>query len=234
MVYLHSYFMVLQSFICYRRVLHLSHRYFSHKAHRKSVWGPLWSDTIDNSPLQSNLTFSDCAKENLLPESKQDNILTDKQLVMNTASPTFPLQIIGDPGIGKSKILGYRAAWLIYKYNIPPENIFIFTRTRLDSQEPVTNVTNLLEPNQYKGNTYLTAGTIHYHCLRYLNLHGDKLNLAPNFTILCPEQQQDLISLVLVPHDIVDIHLMSSTKIILLEDKKPRLGIQTTILIFHW
>ncbi|VVT56848.1 uncharacterized protein SAPINGB_P005335 [Magnusiomyces paraingens] len=192
---------------------------------------PLWADPIDNSPFQSTFSFNNYAKEIILPESKTDDDelkhkrlarttscvasltkpnmllepLDEMQNLAATGPPNLPLQIIGGPGTGKSKILGYRAAWLIYKHNVPPENISIFSRTRLAAQELVTNVTSKLEEIQYKGNIDLTAGTIHYYCLRYLNLFGDKLNLVPNFTILSQEQQRDFVSSVLVSSNVVNI-----------------------------
>lgn len=98
--------------------------------------------------------------------------------------------IIAGPGSGKTRVITYKIAYLIYN-DIKPENILLLTFTRAAAKqmiERVKNVTNM----ELNG---MMAGTFHHFCNYILRVYASKIGFNNNFTILDSEDSKDLMKI---------------------------------------
>jgi len=112
-----------------------------------------------------------------------------------------PLLILAGAGSGKTRALTYRAAYLIEKKRIPPENILLLTFTNKAADEMKTRLKKLLSSSP-RANIVPFAGTFHSFCARVLRKDGQRLNISPHFTIYDESDQLDLIKLAMKTIDI--------------------------------
>jgi len=102
--------------------------------------------------------------------------------------PTQPLLILAGAGSGKTKVLTYRAAYLISQHQIRPENLLLLTFTNKASGEMMKRVNKLIgSENRVNG------GTFHSFCVKVLRKYGIEVNLDPNFVIFDTADQLDTI-----------------------------------------
>ena len=90
-----------------------------------------------------------------------------------------PLLVIAGAGSGKTRTLTYRVARLI-ETGIDPHRILLLTFTNKAAREMLHRV-EMLAP--YNANR-IWGGTFHHIANRILRVHGERVGLAPNFTIL--------------------------------------------------
>ncbi|MGV9170753.1 MAG: ATP-dependent helicase, partial [Promethearchaeia archaeon] len=104
-----------------------------------------------------------------------------------------PALVIAGPGSGKTRVLTYRAAWLLEK-GTPAEAIALMTFTKKAAQDMIRRVEYLTGG---RGN-HIVAGTFHHICNRFLKRHADALEwgFTSDFTILDREDAEDLMKLV--------------------------------------
>jgi DNA helicase-2/ATP-dependent DNA helicase PcrA len=104
-----------------------------------------------------------------------------------------PALVIAGPGSGKTRVLTYRAAWLLEK-GASPEAIALMTFTKKAAQDMIRRVEYLTGG---KGNRII-AGTFHHICNRFLKRNADALDwgYTSDFTILDREDAEDLMKLV--------------------------------------
>ena len=104
--------------------------------------------------------------------------LNAQQLAVVTAG-RGPLLVIAGAGSGKTRTLTYRVAHLI-ESGIDPHRILLLTFTNKAAREMLHRV-EMLTP--YTA-TRIWGGTFHHIANRILRVHGERVGLAPNFTIL--------------------------------------------------
>ncbi len=105
-----------------------------------------------------------------------------------------PLLILAGPGSGKTRTLIHRAAWLILKKGVDPENILLLTFTNKAAEEMRERLKEILGENKKQ---LPWAGTFHSFCARILRIDGHFLNIPKNFTIYDDHDQEDTIKKVL-------------------------------------
>jgi len=107
-----------------------------------------------------------------------------------------PLLVLAGPGSGKTRVLTYRAAWLIQEKQVAPENILLLTFTNKAAEEMKKRIQKLI------GATPALAGTFHSFCARILRIEGKSLGLPPNYLIYDQKDQLDTIKLAMKEIDI--------------------------------
>ncbi len=112
-----------------------------------------------------------------------------------------PLSVLAGAGSGKTRVLTYRAAWLILEKGVNPENLLLVTFTNKAAEEMKKRIKNLLGAKSFP----LTA-TFHSFCAKLLRKEGKYINIPPSFVIYDNQDQKDLIKQILKDLD------LSSTK----------------------
>ncbi|MCP5455656.1 MAG: ATP-dependent helicase [Thermotogae bacterium] len=98
--------------------------------------------------------------------------------------------IIAGPGSGKTRVITYKIAYLLYS-GISPENILLVTFTRAASKEMIKRVKNVTNINIDS----MTAGTFHHVCNMILRKYAARIGYKNNFTILDYEDSKDLMKI---------------------------------------
>ena len=119
-----------------------------------------------------------------------------------------PLLILAGPGSGKTRTLIHRAAWLILKKNVSPENLLLLTFTNKAAEEMRERLKKILGENKKQ---LPWAGTFHSFCARVLRIDGHFLNIPKNFTIYDDRDQEDTIKKVLAKLDLSPKQYKSSS-----------------------
>ncbi len=103
-----------------------------------------------------------------------------------------PLLILAGAGSGKTRALTHRAAYLILKREILPENILLLTFTNKAAGEMKSRILKLLTPNPHNLPPPY-AGTFHSFCAKILRQEGNLLGIPPNYVIYDEGDQQEAI-----------------------------------------
>lgn len=98
-----------------------------------------------------------------------------------------PLLILAGAGSGKTRVLTYRAAWLIAEKKAFPENILLTTFTNKAAREMKIRMEALI------GEAPAFAGTFHSFCVRVLHIDGDHIGIGRNFIIYDTDDQKEVI-----------------------------------------
>ena len=116
------------------------------------------------------------------------NELNDAQreAVINTEGASM---IIAGAGSGKTRVLTYRIAALLYK-GIPPHNILSLTFTNKAAREMKERIGSLVGDSKAKS---LWMGTFHSVFARILRSESEKLGYPSNFTIYDSDDSKKLI-----------------------------------------
>lgn len=114
-----------------------------------------------------------------------------------------PLMILAGAGSGKTRVLTYRAAYLITEKGIAPENILLLTFTNKAAQEMKERLKKLLtlNPSAARGSGPF-AGTFHSFCAKILRRDGKYIGIPVNFTIYDENDQLSTIKLAMEKLDI--------------------------------
>jgi DNA helicase-2/ATP-dependent DNA helicase PcrA len=102
-----------------------------------------------------------------------------------------PLLVLAGAGSGKTRVLTYRAAWLIENLKVPPENTLLLTFTNKAAGEMKRRIVSLI--NQEPG----FAGTFHSFCVRLLRIDGTNIDIPRNFLIYDQSDQKAAIKQIL-------------------------------------
>jgi DNA helicase-2/ATP-dependent DNA helicase PcrA len=103
-----------------------------------------------------------------------------------------PVLILAGAGSGKTRVLTYKAAYLIRHKNIPPEQILMVTFTNKAAGEMKERITVLLSDSVDSPQTPY-ASTFHSFCARLLRRDGHAVGIPPNFTIYDETDSLDAI-----------------------------------------
>jgi len=107
-----------------------------------------------------------------------------KKAVMSTEGPCL---ILAGAGSGKTRVLTYRAAYLIDK-GVPSENILLTTFTNKAAGEMKTRITKLLSLEHS-----VLISTFHALCAKILRIDGQRIGIPKNFLIYDEQDQKDAI-----------------------------------------
>lgn len=99
-----------------------------------------------------------------------------------------PLVIFAGAGSGKTKVLTYKAAYLISQ-GVSPRNILAVTFTNKAAEEMRSRIAELVG----EAVEDMWVGTFHSICARILRIDGEAIGLVPNFVILDEDDQLTLI-----------------------------------------
>ena len=110
------------------------------------------------------------------------------QLVVATA-PGGPMLVVAGAGSGKTRALTYRLAWLVH-HGIDPSRILLVTFTNRAAREMLSRVEVLVKQKTRE----IWGGTFHHIANRILRVHGKRLGISPDFTILDREDARDLLA----------------------------------------
>jgi DNA helicase-2/ATP-dependent DNA helicase PcrA len=114
--------------------------------------------------------------------------LNPEQLAVATA-PGGPTLVVAGAGSGKTRALTYRLAWLVH-HGVDPGRIMLVTFTNRAAREMLSRVEVLVQQKTRD----IWGGTFHHIANRILRLHGRRLGIAPDFTILDREDAKDLLA----------------------------------------
>jgi DNA helicase-2/ATP-dependent DNA helicase PcrA len=108
--------------------------------------------------------------------------------------PGGPLLILAGAGSGKTRVLAYRAAYLIQWLHVSPHRILAVTFTNKASGEMRERIDRLLGA---AASTHMWIGTFHAISSRILRRHGDRIGLDRHFVIYDEGDQLALMRRVL-------------------------------------
>ena len=100
------------------------------------------------------------------------------------------LMVIAGAGSGKTRVLTYRIAYLMYQ-GIDPFNILALTFTNKAAREMKSRIASIVGGSEAKN---LWMGTFHSVFAKILRIEADKLGYPSNFTIYDTQDSQRLIS----------------------------------------
>ena len=111
-----------------------------------------------------------------------------------------PLLVLAGPGSGKTRVLTYRAAFLIKEKKINPKNILLLTFTNKAADEMKKRIKHLLSSQIQTKLPF--AGTFHSFCAQILRIEGQHLGIPANFLIYDRKDQLDTIKMAMEQIDI--------------------------------
>lgn len=120
-----------------------------------------------------------------------DSLLSDlnKQQRQAVTHVGAPLLVLAGAGSGKTKVLTYRAFYLIQKKLADPAEIILLTFTNKAAEEMKTRVAKMGGMEMSLG----FAGTFHTFGARMLRHYGQLVNLPPNFVIYDTDDSESVI-----------------------------------------
>ena len=98
-----------------------------------------------------------------------------------------PLLVLAGAGSGKTRVLTYRAAWLMAEGKVRPENILLLTFTNKAAGEMKERISKL------SAKIPAFAGTFHSFCVRVLRTDGLEIEVPRNFVIYDEKDRKDAI-----------------------------------------
>ena len=101
-----------------------------------------------------------------------------------------PLLVIAGPGSGKTRVITYRAAWLVRERNVPPEHILAVTFTNRAAEEMRARLHHLLGEQA----DAMWVHTFHAVALRLLRRYGTTIGLPEDFAVADEETQRAILA----------------------------------------
>lgn len=113
--------------------------------------------------------------------------LNDEQYAVVTA-PEGPLLVLAGAGSGKTRTLTYRVAYLLHQ-GVQPHEILLLSFTNKATREMLARVETLTGiPSEC-----LWGGTFHSIAQRILRVHGERVGLIRNYTILDQGEAESIL-----------------------------------------
>lgn len=113
--------------------------------------------------------------------------LNEEQYAAVTA-PAGPALVLAGAGSGKTRTLTYRVAYLLSE-GVQPYQILLLTFTNKSAREMLERVEDLTGVSR----RHLWGGTFHSIAQRILRVHGEKIGLERNYTILDEGEAESLL-----------------------------------------
>ena len=124
--------------------------------------------------------------------SKWKKELNQKQLEAVTHWGS-PLLVLAGAGSGKTRVLTYRAVWLVEEKGVAAKEIVLLTFTNKAAQEMRGRVEELVARSGKKDVALGFAGTFHTFCAKMLRRYGRALDIEPGFVIYDTKDQEEVI-----------------------------------------
>ena len=146
-----------------------------------------------NSLYEDELTSNE-------PDRSTDALLDElnpeqKEAVMHLDGP---LLILAGAGSGKTRVITYRIAYMMQRFNVAPGSILAITFTNKAANEMKERLSALVgERSQY-----IWCGTFHSIFARILRRHAEDIGYGKNFTIVDTDDQLKIVKQVMEMHDI--------------------------------
>lgn len=99
----------------------------------------------------------------------------NKEQLMAVTHEGSPLLVLAGAGSGKTKVLVYRAIYLVNQQKTRPEEIVLLTFTNKAAEEMKKRIGQMTKIG--------FAGTFHTFCARMLRIYGGQIGLSTNFVI---------------------------------------------------
>ncbi|MBI4058200.1 UvrD-helicase domain-containing protein [Candidatus Gottesmanbacteria bacterium] len=129
-----------------------------------------------------------------------------QKAVIYTKGPSI---ILAGAGSGKTRVLTYKAAYLICEKHIAAPNILMVTFTNKAAHEMKERILKLLS-GQKNGELPL-AGTFHSLCAKMLRKHGKVIGISPSFVIYDDHDQKEAVKEIMKQLDISQKHFHPSS-----------------------
>lgn len=112
----------------------------------------------------------------------------NKEQIAAVTHDGSPLLVLAGAGSGKTKVLVYRAIYLIEHLRVRPAEIVLLTFTNKAAEEMKMRVAKYLNgPSRILGTSSHSelgfAGTFHTFCARLLRIYGNLIGISQNFVI---------------------------------------------------
>ncbi len=101
--------------------------------------------------------------------------------------------VLAGAGSGKTRVLTYRAVWLIEEKGVAAKEIVLLTFTNKAAQEMRERVEKLVMESEKENIALGFAGTFHTFCAKMLRQYGRALDIEPGFVIYDTKDQEDVI-----------------------------------------
>lgn len=111
-----------------------------------------------------------------------------------------PLLILAGAGSGKTRVITYRIAYMMKKYNVAPSSILAITFTNKAANEMRQRIEGLVGDRS----KYIWCGTFHSIFARLLRRHAELLGYTQNFSIIDTDDQLKLVKESMKELDIAD------------------------------
>jgi DNA helicase-2/ATP-dependent DNA helicase PcrA len=112
-----------------------------------------------------------------------------------------PVLIVAGPGSGKTRVIVHRIAHLVEDMGVDPYNVLAVTFTNKAAREMRDRLESLIGPGRSR---YLSVGTFHATCARWLRIDGHHIGLDSRFAIYDDVDQIDLVKQVMRDLEIDD------------------------------
>ena len=119
-------------------------------------------------------------------------LLNDEQLLAVTHKEG-PLLVLAGAGSGKTRVLTYRAAWLIKERGISPDKIALLTFTNKAAGEMKERIKKIGDKKIELG----FSGTFHTLCAKLLRIYGPNVGVNPNYVIFDSDDSESTMKEVL-------------------------------------
>jgi DNA helicase-2/ATP-dependent DNA helicase PcrA len=126
-----------------------------------------------------------------------DGLNPAQRLAVTTADG--PVLIVAGPGSGKTRVIVHRIAYLIEAMSIEPWRILAVTFTNKAAREMRERLDALIGPKRAH---YVSVGTFHATCARWLRQDGELLGIDRRFAILDDGDQLDLVKQAMKEYDL--------------------------------
>lgn len=137
--------------------------------------------------------------------------LNDQQ-IQAIINVDWPCRIIAGAGVGKTRVLTYKIAYLINVIKVPSEKILALTFTNKAAKEMKLRVVALLESDDIK----VTISTYHALCAKILRRDIHHLKINNSFNIIDQEDQRKILKDICQKEfsnkaDLTELRLLSSS-----------------------
>ncbi len=109
-----------------------------------------------------------------------------------------PLLILAGAGSGKTRVITYRIAYMMERFNVAPSTILAITFTNKAANEMKERLAALVGDRAQ----YIWCGTFHSIFARILRRHAEDIGYGKNFTIVDTDDQLKIVKQVMEMHDI--------------------------------
>lgn len=113
-----------------------------------------------------------------------------------------PALILAGAGSGKTRVLTYRAAYLMLEEKVPAPKILLVTFTNKAAGEMKARIQTILAKEGLESGYLPFAGTFHAFCVRLLRMDGEAIKIPDNFVIYDEQDQLDLVKQIMKDLDV--------------------------------